>query len=168
MDQFKEVQVLMRSKFAIIIILSLIATGIGVTVALVSSPKEITYGLMAPVIALILSVVLLWQVKLETEVNAIGIYFRFFPFHFKQRLIRWEELENAEVRNFKPISEYGGWGIKHYSYRNRSFTISGKRGLQLDLSNGKKILIGTQRPDELQAIINRISKSSKLTFTPVA
>ena len=38
-----------------------------------------------------------------------------------------------------------GWG--------KAYNVSGNRGLQLELSSGKKILIGSQRADELARIL---------------
>ena len=48
------------------------------------------------------------------------------------------------------INEWGGQGL--------SYTVSGTTGLQLHLKNGNKILIGTQRGDELTRILTQLNK----------
>ncbi len=88
--------------------------------------------------------------KLETEINESGISYRFFPFHINKKTIPWEQIEKAYVRKYSPISEYGGWGFRLGLFgKGRALTVSGTQGLQLILLNGKKLLIGTIRPDEL-------------------
>lgn len=94
---------------------------------------------------------LLLKLKLATRVRNDGIYFRFSPFHRKEKHIRPDEINTFEVRKYKPISEYGGWGIRvRGGKRGIAYNVSGNMGLQLYLKNGKKTLIGTQKPVELQ------------------
>ena len=93
---------------------------------------------------------LLFKVKLETGIRKEGIYYRFFPFHFRKKLISKAEIRSFEVRQYKPITEYGGWGIRPgIRGRGRAYNVSGNMGLQLYLTNGKKLLIGTQKPSEI-------------------
>ena len=57
-----------------------------------------------------------------------------------------------EIREYKPIMEYGGWGIRGFG-SNRALNIKGKIGLQLVFKNGQKLLIGTQKADEIVKIL---------------
>ena len=95
--------------------------------------------------------------KLKTRIDEKGIYYQFFPFHFKTRFIAWSAIENAYVRNYNPISEYGGWGIKGGFLWNRkngkAVNVSGDIGLQLELKNGKRLLIGTQKENEVKQVL---------------
>ena len=86
--------------------------------------------------------------KLVTEVRNDGIYVRFIPFHRSFRKIAFTEVKQYEVRTYCPIMEYGGWGIR-YSSSGKAYNVSGKQGLQLELLNGKRLLIGSQQPEEL-------------------
>jgi hypothetical protein len=36
-----------------------------------------------------------------------------------------------------------------------AYNVSGNRGVQLEFSNGKRLLIGSQRPEDLAAAISR-------------
>jgi hypothetical protein len=90
--------------------------------------------------------------KLVTEVRGDGIYIRFYPFHLSFHKIAFKDLKRYEVRTYHPLLEYGGWGIR-YGSKGKAYNVSGNRGVQLELLNGKRLLIGSQRPEEfLQAI----------------
>jgi hypothetical protein len=43
--------------------------------------------------------------------------------------------------------------------RGRAYNVSGNRGVEITLANGKRVLIGSQRSDELAAAIARIAKT---------
>ena len=94
--------------------------------------------------------------KLETEVRPDGLYVRFFPFHIHFKRFGREELSEYYARQYKPIREYGGWGIR-YSLRNgKAYNVSGNKGVQLVFTNGKRLLIGSQKADELETAIRSI------------
>ena len=102
---------------------------------------------------ILLSVGLLWMMlvaRLVTEVRDDGIYIRFYPFHRNFHGFLWEDIESFEARTYRPILEYGGWGIK-YGSGGKAYNVSGNRGLQLDLGGGRsgRVLIGSQCPEEL-------------------
>ncbi len=86
--------------------------------------------------------------KLVTEVRDDGIYIRYFPLHRCFRKIALKKLKGYEVRTYRPILEYGGWGIR-FGLKGKAYNVSGNRGVQLELTNGKRLLIGSQRPEEL-------------------
>ena len=95
---------------------------------------------------------LFYSMKLITEVRSDGLYVRFFPLHLSFHKIPLEELKKYEARSYSPIREYGGWGIR-YGFKGKAYNVSGNRGVQLEFLNGKRLLIGSQKPEELvQAI----------------
>ncbi|APG66435.1 hypothetical protein LPB136_06055 [Tenacibaculum todarodis] len=73
------------------------------------------------------------------------------------RNIPWKEIEKAHVRTYDPITEYGGWGLKGGAFWNKkngkAINISGDIGIQLELKNGKKLLIGTQKENEANQVL---------------
>lgn len=99
----------------------------------------------------------LFFTKLITEVRDDGIFVQLFPLHWSFRKIAFDELKSYEVRTYHPIREYGGWGIRIGS-KGLAYNISGNTGVQLILKNGKRILIGSQKAEELfRAIHNRVA-----------
>lgn len=101
--------------------------------------------------------------KLKTRIDEIGIHYQFFPFHLSLKTIHWSEINKAYVKTYDPIGDFGGWGLKGGSLWNKSkgkaINISGDIGIQLELKNGKKLLIGTKKENEAkQVLINYNTK----------
>ncbi|MFC1943891.1 DUF6141 family protein [Chloroflexota bacterium] len=97
-----------------------------------------------------------YKINLSTAVRADGIYYRLFPFHFSFHKIRLEDIINYEVRTYSPLKDYGGWGIRH-GPKGKAYNVSGNRGVQLELSNGDRLLFGSRKPEQLvQAIASAL------------
>lgn len=90
--------------------------------------------------------------KLETEIREDGIYVRFFPIGIHYKHIPWDTIQKAEIRTYRPLLEFGGWGIRYGD--GKALNVSGKIGLQILFKDGGKLLIGTQKPNELGKIIS--------------
>ena len=91
-----------------------------------------------------------YAMKLITEVRDDSLTVRFHP--LTHQLIPYEHIKTCKVRTYHPIREYGGWGIR-YGRKGKAFTVSGTLGVQLELIQGKSLLIGSQRPEELSRAI---------------
>ena len=48
---------------------------------------------------------LFYKITLKTRIDTEGIYYQFYPFHFKERRIDWNEVDKFYVRKYKPIME---------------------------------------------------------------
>jgi len=96
-------------------------------------------------------IVLLLTLRLVTRIRPDGVYVQFKPLQFKEKHISKEKIKSFELRKYRPIAEYGGWGIRTGGKKyGKAYNVSGKMGLQLYLEDGKKLLIGTQKPREVQ------------------
>ena len=104
-------------------------------------------------------VALFASTRLITEVRTDGLYIRFVPFHLSFRRIPLEDLAGFEARRYRPIREYGGWGIR-FGRRGRAYNVSGNRGVRIDYANGRHILIGSQQADELAQAIGSILRKA--------
>lgn len=92
--------------------------------------------------------------KLKTRIDERGVHYQFFPFHLKYKTLLWTEIQSISVRKYDPIGEYGGWGIKGYNRKNgTAVNVAGNIGIQLLLTTGKKLLIGTQKEADVKRII---------------
>ena len=101
-----------------------------------------------------------FSIKLITEVRSDGVYLKFFPLQLKYFKIPFNELLSYQVRQFKPILEYGGWGIR-WGSRGKAYTISGNYGVQFELKNGKEILIGSKKSQDLVLAIESAQSNFK-------
>lgn len=100
---------------------------------------------------------LLFSANLTTQVRNDGLYVRYFPFHRSWRKISLDNVSSIEAREYSPLREYGGWGIRGAA-KNRAYNVSGNRGVQLVYEDGRRLLIGSQKPDELLAAIQSLRR----------
>ena len=108
--------------------------------------------------AIIMGTTLLFlSFRLETMITREAIQVRFFPFHRKYKIYSWDMIRKAYTREYRPMTEYGGWGIRGFG-GNRALNVSGKHGLQLDFTDGKKLLIGTQKAAEIELVLKKLGK----------
>ena len=116
-------------------------------------------GLVTTTCITVFTTVLFLSFRLETQVKNDGIYVRFFPFHLKFKRFPWEVLTKTYVRTYSPVLEYGGWGFRYGGMKKGSaFNVSGNKGLQLEFTDNKKLLIGTNQPEELERVLLQIQK----------
>jgi hypothetical protein len=88
--------------------------------------------------------------KLSTRIVVDRISYRFFPFT-RWRSYRFEAIDSMDLVEYNGLWEYGGWGIK-WNGDSWSYTTGGKWGI-LVKTQGKKFLLGTQKPGEAKQAI---------------
>ena len=113
--------------------------------------------LVSVLLGILLPAFLLW-LKLETTVFPDRIEIRMTP--FSHRVFRPDEIAGAAARTYRPLREFGGWGVRGWG-ANKAYNASGDQGVQLVLTNGNRVLIGTQHPAELEAAIASILPKSR-------
>jgi hypothetical protein len=101
---------------------------------------------IAPISALIL---FFSSLKLQVRIDTDAINYRFLPIQWKYRTIKREDIEKMDVITYDPVEDYGGWGIR-LSHKGKAYTAKGDQGLSIQLVNGKNLLLGTSKPEELQ------------------
>lgn len=92
----------------------------------------------------------LMSMTLTVEVRPEGLYIR-FKLLWPERMIPYSQIVNVEAKRYRPILEYGGWGVRGIPVK--AFNVSGNRGVLLTLANGRTLMIGSQRPDQLAAAL---------------
>ena len=129
-----------------------------------NQPVSDTVLLLMGLIA-IMPLLLLVSFKMITEIRSDGVYYKMPPF-FKTRKISKENIKSWHIRSYEPIKEYGGWGIRFSlkQKKSKAYNVKGKTGLQIELLSGRKILIGTQRPDELHKAMLEIAPARLFTY----
>ncbi len=93
------------------------------------------------------------RLELVLEVTSRELLIRYRP--LSKRVLRLDEIERLEVRSYSPIGEYGGWGIKGWSRKKVAYNVSGHRGVDLTLRDGRRVMLGSQRAEELAETIER-------------
>lgn len=95
-------------------------------------------------------ITMFWFLRLKTEIDQNQIRIHFFPFVRKK--INWKEVKSAEIVNYGFV---GGWGIRLWTQYGTVYNTKGNKGLAIELRNGEKFLIGTQKEAELNKIVNK-------------
>jgi hypothetical protein len=96
---------------------------------------------------------LFYFMKLTTSIDKEGIWIRYIPFMNKKKFIPWNQIKNIYIRKYDPIMEFGGYGLRYSFKRGMAYNVSGLWGLQIILNNGKKIMIGTRKSDDLKKLL---------------
>jgi hypothetical protein len=98
--------------------------------------------------------------RLYTEISGDRILYQYKPFHRKAKVIRWDQISECYIRLYSPVKEYGGWGIRTALKRKngKAFNVSGRVGIQVELKDGSKILIGTNKGKEVEEALKSIQK----------
>jgi len=96
---------------------------------------------------------LFYSLRLQTEVRADGIYIKMWPLHRSSRRISWSEIKRYESKRYKPIREFGGWGIR-WMPGKLAYNVHGNRGVWIERINGQAVLVGSQHPEELVKAID--------------
>lgn len=162
MKIFKEEQRFTQTWILVLLLVSGTIPIIIVFSAYLQDDSGVTLSEVIATISITLLVsILIFLFKLNTRIDAEGIHYQFFPFHLKLKTITWGEISKAYIRKYDAISEYGGWGLKGGFFWKKSkgtaINVSGDMGIQLELNNGKKILLGTNQEEKARQVLTTYS-----------
>ncbi len=124
-----------------------IIVGAAAVVTIVSARVDSPAALLT--IAILAGVIVLFAVaRLETEVrdDAVSVHFHGL---WPTRRVRLDEIVTFEARRYT-MWESGGWGV-HLGLSGMAYNVSGNDGVIFTLKSGRKVLVGTQRPQEFAA-----------------
>jgi len=99
----------------------------------------------------ILVLFLLARLVVDVDRDEIRISFHLL---WPTRRIPLGSVRRAHVERYSPLFDYGGWGVR-LSPRGWAFTVGGHEGVVVETTDGKRVLIGSHRPQELEAAIAR-------------
>jgi hypothetical protein len=100
--------------------------------------------------------------KLEIKIDEEGIHYRFFPISPSWKLIRIDEI--AEFSFEKKYKLFDGRGIGHHRNifkKQRSFKIGGGKHLAMKMTDGRRLLLGTQNLDGLEWAMKKLMVKTK-------
>jgi hypothetical protein len=118
-------------------------------------------------IALGLCTVPSMMLRLTTKITDVAIHVRLSPpplnmmhtNHFP-----WHSIKRAHIREYRELKEYGGFGIRVGNPSvGDAISMNGNIGLQLELVNGQKVLIGTRKPEELKTVLAKLKDQGLTT-----
>lgn len=96
---------------------------------------------------------LMQKIEMITKVYSSGISVKIKPFFLKEKYISFDDIEQMYAREYK-FREYGGSGLR-FGKSGFAYNMGGNMGFQIIMNNGKKILIGSKRPLEIERVIKK-------------
>jgi hypothetical protein len=67
---------------------------------------------------------------------------------WRRKRVPLDTIRSATAVQYDPIGEYGGYGIRSGA-RGLAYIASGNRAVQLELKDGRRLLVGSQHAEEL-------------------
>jgi hypothetical protein len=96
--------------------------------------------------------VLLLSAHLTSRVTPDGIRIAYFP--FLRRRFRFTELASCSPCTYRPFQDYGGWGIRWNPRLGWIYNVYGNQGVRLTFCDGRQLILGSQRPEELALAVS--------------
>lgn len=159
-NYYHEVQYIRKSKFGkLIVFFTLPALGFtiyGIFDKVIDTSSYDNGMFIKLLISLAVIVLLIWVVlssKLVVEVKNGSIYYTFTPF-ISEKIIHLSNVKGWGVRPIRPLIEFGGYGWR-LTGKSRAYIIAGKFALFLQQDKGKRIVLDTADPDNLQKAVQR-------------
>ena len=106
--------------------------------------------LLWPILPIGLTWNLLYERTAITDTELTITFGALFPLY--RRRIALADIASAEAVTYSPIADYGGWGIRGFG-SSVALNARGNQGVRLTLRDGRRILVGSQRPGELAAAL---------------
>jgi hypothetical protein len=93
--------------------------------------------------------------RMTTEVTPtdLRVWFGWIPTY--RRVVLVAAIVRLEVVSYRPLVDYWGWGIRSGRDGERVLNARGNRGVRIELSDGTRLLIGSQRPEVLALALER-------------
>jgi hypothetical protein len=130
-----------------------------------TSKQELIWGSIISIVVMSGTFLFILNRKLITEIWADGIRYKFAPFVRKMKHIPLTEIASVEVAKYKPIVEFGGWGVRKKLFaRKIAYNISGNIGLRVTLKNGSQIVFGTRQENEMKRAVDKMMHADKNKF----
>ena len=129
-------------------------------------------------LVLLAGAVLMFRMKLVTKLDARTLSLLIYPLKWSllrrrmtQKDIPLGDISEWEVRTYNSVRsrEYWGWHVwglgvakkDRYLYVMRPSSPVTGRGVQLHLSSGERVLVGSERPEELENAITTAKRPSQ-------
>jgi hypothetical protein len=87
------------------------------------------------------------------SVLVVRVWFGWIPTY--RHSVPLTSIERIEVVHYRPFADYGFWGARWGKDGERVLIAKGDRGVRLCLSDGTRLLIGSQKPEVLAVAIEK-------------
>lgn len=160
---------------AIVVIIEIVAMGNALVQQLVydkpwgtkpMSDAELIISAIFALIALSFAIGLILACHLDLRIYIDGIYFRYFPFHWAYRKVIWNELDSIICKTYKPLIEYGGWGIR-WNFKSWAYTVRGNECIELRQGSAK-VILGTCQLHNVRSALQSLAERFSIPLESVS
>jgi hypothetical protein len=148
---FREEQYFYWRVYGLIALLG-VFTGLGLVRGRVWSP-EVALGLVIGLVLLMFVIVFLLHMTTEVSPTDLRVWFGWAP--TSPRIVPIGMIRSIEVVTYRPFADYGFWGNRAGRDGERALIARGNRGVRLELTDGTRLLIGSQQPEALASVLDR-------------
>ncbi|MDR3623032.1 MAG: hypothetical protein P4L85_27010 [Paludisphaera borealis] len=114
---------------------------------------EFALGIGAGLGLPLLLTVFVLHMTTEATPDVLTVWYGWVPIY--RRSVTIADIRACEVVEYRPIADHGGWGVRAGRDGERVLTARGDRGVRLVLTDGGRLLVGSQRADELAEVLTR-------------
>ena len=111
------------------------------------------YGVVLFALFSFMIVYLIWYLQLNTRIDEQGISMHYRP--VLKRHYAWKDIEKTEIVNYGFV----GYGFRWWPKHGWIYNVGGNMGLKIHLKSGKHFIIGTQKAQELDGLMQKESKN---------
>jgi hypothetical protein len=97
--------------------------------------------------------------KLQVEVTTRGLFVRLWPLQRKVRQIPLDGATHVWALQFRPLLDYGGYGIRR-TRRGTAYTLGSGEGVRIDYDTGYHLVIESGHPLALEEAIMRCAEAN--------
>ncbi len=98
--------------------------------------------------------------RLDVEVRPDQLFIAFGPLHLVRKRIRLADIETARALTYRPLKEFGGWGIRPRGFRT-AWTIRGNQAVKVALKSGNEVYVGSRFPQRLEERIRAAMRAGR-------
>ena len=98
-----------------------------------------------------------WWLRLRVTVTEEALVIRFRPFPTKT--IAHGDIESATATTYRPIRQFGGWGLRYGPDFGWVYSVSGTKGVAVTLTDQRRLMIGSQRAEALAQALGKANVS---------
>jgi len=99
------------------------------------------------------------SMKLIIKIDSESFRYQLFPLHLRMHSYRLADIESIERVDFRPILDFGGWGIR-WGRKGKGYIISGKKGVKVNFRTGRPVYFSSDEPEEVVRAYRKLSPAS--------
>jgi hypothetical protein len=119
---------------------------------------EFVLALIGALVLVMILAVFLLHMTTEVIPSHLQVWFGWAPTY--RRTVPLGTIRGIDVVTYRPLADYGFWGPWPGRDGTRALTARGNRAVRLELTDGSKLLIGSQRPEALAMALERALRGS--------